>query len=281
MTSAGLQMGSHRPPVDLYVGEVMHHRMRPFRHRFVYRVFYLLLDVDRLDEAANRWFGIERFNLWSFRARDHGARDGTPLRPWIEGQLGAHGHPGKPHRIRLLCLPRVLGYVFNPLSVYFCYGEDGGLQTIVYEVKNTFGGQHTYVLGADDPAETVRHDCAKRFYVSPFIEREALYRFRIKPPAEDVVIAINERVAEGPQLIATVTGKRQPFTESAVLRLSLAMPFLTLKVIAAIHWQALKLWLKGATFHSVPRADQFVTAEPDPQRIERVPSNLPPRQAQT
>ncbi|HEX6144319.1 MAG TPA: DUF1365 domain-containing protein, partial [Geminicoccaceae bacterium] len=162
------------PLSGLYVGKVMHHRLRPFRHRFVYRVFTLLLDLDRLGEVDRdtRLFGVERVRLLSFRARDHGPRDGSALRPWVEQELTAAGLGWRPARILLLAFPRLLGYVFNPISLYYCYRPDGRLGAVVHEVKNTFGGQRAYTLavaGERAPGEPIRQACAKDFYVSPFI----------------------------------------------------------------------------------------------------------------
>jgi DUF1365 family protein len=157
--------------------------------------------------------------------------------------------------IRLLCLPRLFGYVFNPLSIYFCADAAGRLRAILYEVKNTFGQQHCYLLpvATDHPADRpVSQTVAKNFYVSPFIEMGATYRFRIRPPDGRLAIAIAENVAEGRQLVATQTGRRAAFTDGNLLRALLLFPLITLTVMAAIHWQALLLWLKGARYHSRP-----------------------------
>ena len=160
----------------LYSGHVMHMRLTPFTHRFRYRVFSLLLDIDRLDETlAPLWLlRLDRFGLLGFKRRDHGARDGSELRPWVEAELARHGLP-EPHRIWLLSFPRILGFTFNPLSVYFCEDRTGALQSVVYEVKNTFGDQHAYVLDARADADgAARHDQAKGFFVSPFIDMDQL-----------------------------------------------------------------------------------------------------------
>lgn len=236
----------------VYFGEVMHRRYRPVGHRFTYRVFSLLLDIDRLAETASRsrLFGYNRARIFSFRDRDHGPRDGTPLRPWVERQLASAGLPS-PARIDLLCFPRLFGYVFNPLSIYYCADDAGRLYGIVYEVKNTFGDQHPYVLPVDPahPAgRPIVQNTDKSFYVSPFIGMTATYRFRLLPPDEKLFVAIIENVPEGRQLVATQTGRRQPFNDATLLRALFAYPLMTLKVIAGIHWEALRLWLKGATY---------------------------------
>lgn len=248
---------SHLPEPALYQGRVMHQRLRPFRHRFVYRVFSLLLDLDRLEESGRRLrlLAIERPGVMSFRAVDHGPRDGSPLRPWVERELAAHGLGHAARHIFLLCFPRVLGYVFNPLSVYWCYGPGEQLGAIIYEVKNTFGEQRAYVLpvaagrGAGDP---VRQGCAKDLYVSPFIAMAAGYRFKLSPPGERLSVVIQEEVAEGAQLVATLTARRHPLSDRSLARALLGQPLMTYKVIAGIHWEALKLWWKGARLQPRP-----------------------------
>lgn len=267
------------PDVGLYRGEVMHLRLRPFRHRFVYDVFSVLLDLDRLGELDRRLrlFSVDRPGLVSFWSRDHGARDGSPLRPWIEAQLDAHGLADAAHRVFLLCFPRLFGYVFNPLSVYYCFARDGALRAIVYEVKNTFGGQRPYVLPVDParPADAaVRHDCAKDFYVSPFIPMAAHYRFKLSPPGERLSIAIHEDVAEGPLLIATLNARHRPLTDGQLIRAVLALPFMTHRVIAGIHWQALKLWLKGARLYPTSKvAGSAAPAGGEPVEVRRAPGH--------
>jgi hypothetical protein len=236
----------------LYRGLVMHHRLRPRRHRFVYQVFTLLLDIDRLAELDRglRLLAVDRPNLFSVRQADHGARDGSPLRPWVERQLGRHGlAPGG--RILLLAMPRQLGYVFNPLSIYYCHDRDGRLQAVVYEVKNTFGEQHAYVLpvAAD---RRIRQSCAKQMYVSPFIEADARYHFRLEPPGERLSVVIQEEVGAAPLLVASLTGARRPLTDLELAKAALTLPLMTFKVISAIHYEALKLWLKRIALQ--PRA---------------------------
>ncbi len=238
----------------LYFGEVMHRRFGPAPHRFVYRVFTALFDLDRLAAvaSASRLFAYNRPGLVSFHDRDHGPRDGSPLRPWLEAQLRAAGLP-TPARIELVCFPRLFGYVFNPLSVYFCYRQDATLFAVVHEVKNTFGGQHAYVLPADGGATLVRQQAEKVFYVSPFIGMAATYRFRLRRPGERLFIGIAESVPEGRKLVATQTGRRVPFTDANLVRALLQYPLMTLKIIVGIHWEALRLWRKGARYHPPPR----------------------------
>ena len=239
----------------LYVGEVMHRRSRPRAYAFTYRVFNLLLDIDRRDEtaAARRLFSHNRFNLFSFHDRDHGPRDGGALRPWIDRHLARAGLSAAGAKIRILCMPRVLGYVFDPLTIWFCYHSSGALGAVLYEVKNTFGDQHGYLV-AVDPGTTgpVSHDIEKVLHVSPLVGMSARYRIRLDAPKEQLGVLIRESDEQGEFLIATLTGTRRTFSDGATLRLFFAMPLLTLKVIAAIHWQAVKLLIRGVPFHRRP-----------------------------
>ena len=255
------------PQSCLYEGEVMHCRKRPVHHRFVYRVFSLLLDIDGITalDARLRLFSRNRFNLFSFHDRDHGERDGSPLRPWIERHLRRDGIDLDGGRIFLHAMPRLLGYVFNPLSVYWCYDAAGTLRALVYEVKNTFGEQHVYCLPVTEPNAQnapVRQRAAKEFYVSPFIPMEAKYRFAVWPPEETLSIVIRQSVREGELLIATHTGRRRALSDAALLRAFVVFPLVTLKVIAAIHWQALRLWLKGAPLRQRPATPPLQVPSP-------------------
>ncbi len=254
-------MAANGPTPDaaamLYVGDVMHARMKPVAHRFQYRVFTLLIDIDRLEEAARTspLFSLGRFNLLSFDIRDHGRRDGSPLRPAVEAMLTAAGHPQPPRRILLLCYPKMLGYVFNPLSVYFCYGDDDALTAIVYEVRNTFGELHPYVApvrtGEAGP-EGLRQERPKAFHVSPFIDMAQTYHFRLLPPGEAVRVRILETDAGGPTLAATFVGRARAFSTASILAECGRLPLMTLKIIAAIHLEALRLWWKGVPLQPAP-----------------------------
>jgi DUF1365 family protein len=241
----------------LYAGDVMHARMKPVGHRFQYRVFTLLVDIDRLDEAerTSPLFSVGRFNLLSFKLKDHGRRDGSALRPAVEAMLAAAGHPEPPRRILLLCYPRVLGYVFNPLSVYFCYGDDEALTAIVYEVRNTFGELHPYVApvrAGEAGPEGLRQRRPKVFHVSPFIDMAQTYHFRLLPPGEAVRVRILETDAAGPTLAATFVGRARRFSTGSILAECGRVPLMTLKVIAAIHFEALRLWWKGVPLQAAP-----------------------------
>ena len=240
----------------LYFGEVMHARLKPMGHRFSYRVMNLLIDLDRLEEADRRspLFGINRAALYSFHEADHGERDGSPLRAYVRQRAAEQGIDLTGGKVLLLCYPRLLGYTFNPLSVYFCYSADGRLALIVYEVRNTFGDIHAYVLPVrpgELSAAGLRQAQDKLFYVSPFVEMTMRYHFRLTLPGEQVRLRVLETDREGPLLAATFSGRRAALTTRALLRSFVALPLVTLKIMAAIHWEALRLWLKGARL--VPR----------------------------
>ena len=240
----------------LYFGEVMHARLKPVGHRFSYRVMSLLIDLDRLDDADRQspLFGVNRAALYSFRESDHGERDGSSLRAYAQRCASDHGIDLTGGRILLLCYPRLLGYTFNPLSIYFCYGADGTLAVLIYEVRNTFGEIHAYVLPAmpdEVSAAGIRQRQRKLFYVSPFIDMAMRYQFRITEPGDTVKVRILETDENGPLLAATFSGKRRALTTAALLRAFVSLPLVTIKILAAIHWEALRLWTKGMRI--VPR----------------------------
>jgi DUF1365 family protein len=267
------------PESCLYRGEVMHRRLRPFDHRFVYRVSSLLVDLDALPalDRRLRLFSHNRFNLFALHDRDHGPRDGTALRPWVEQHLRAQGIALAGGRIFLHCFPRLLGYVFDPISIYWCYGADGALRAVLCEVKNTFGEQCSYVLPAPpgrDPRAPLRASCDKAMYVSPFIAMAARYRFRLDDPEARLELVIAESDRDGELLVASHTGERGRLSDRALLGAFLAFPLLTAKVIAAIHWQALRLWLKGARLEPRPASEK-----PAPQRMSHESGVPRPRES--
>jgi DUF1365 family protein len=242
----------------LYHGVVRHARSRPRTHRLAYRIFMALLDLDGLDrlDRSLRLFSRNRFNLISFHDRDHGDGSGA-LRPWVEGALREAGIEPDGGRIDLLAMPRVLGHAFNPLSLYFCRRRDGTLAAIVHQVNNTFGERHSYVIPVEDPgAPVIVQACAKRFYVSPFMDMDLTYDFRIAPPGEGVGVHIRVSDAGGLLMTASFDGERRPMTDAGLLRAWLGHPLLSLKVLGAIHWEALWIWLKGVGFRSRPPAPE-------------------------
>jgi DUF1365 family protein len=235
----------------LYLGDVMHARLKPIGHRFSYRVMSLLIDLDRLAEADQQspLFGVNRAALYSFHEADHGARDRSSLRAYVQRCAAERGIDLTGGRVLLLCYPRLLGYTFNPLSVYFGYRADGELALLIYEVRNTFGEIHPYILpvtSGEISDAGVRQQQDKQFYVSPFIEMAMRYHFRVRPPDARVQLRILETDSEGPLLAATFNGSRRALSTIQLLRAFFAFPLVTLKIMAAIHWEALRLWLKGA-----------------------------------
>lgn len=251
----------------LYRGGVMHRRLRPKVHELNYRVFWLLLDLAEIDglDRRVRLFSRNRFNLLSFYDRDHGDGSGAALRPQIEVWLGQAGIDIGDGTIRLLTMPRVLGYVFNPISLYYCYGTDGRLAAMVYEVTSTFGVRHAYVIPvpAEDQAEgLIRQGAAKALYVSPFMGMEMDYEFRGHAPAERLDMTINGIDAEGLLITAAMSAERRPFDDRNLWSAAVALPFMTMKVVAAIHWQALKLWFKRVPLtRQPPPAQVAVTVQ--------------------
>lgn len=239
----------------LYVGSVSHRRVTPRRHRLRYRVFWLLLDLDEPRDLSRRLclFSHNRFNLFSFHDRDHGDGESTP-RAYVERVLKRQGIDIGAGRVSLLCMPRILGYVFNPLSIYFCHRQDGTLAALLYEVRNTFGQKHSYLIPVQEPGDVVRQRCAKAFYVSPFMDMRLSYDFRIAPPADDVSVVVAASGDQGPVLVASLTGTRRALTDAALAGVFLSHPLLTLKVMGAIHWEALKLWVKGLRLRPRPPA---------------------------
>ena len=247
----------------LYIGTVMHRRQDRHAYRFVYKVFNLLLDLDELPSLGRRlrFFSHNRFNLFSVCDRDHGPRDGTSLRPWAERYLLSHGIDLQGGRIRLLCLPRLLGYVFNPLSLWYCEHRDGSLRAVICEVRNTFGGMHHYLLAAPDrgPMDwNAEHRVHKVFHVSPFIAPDMEYRFHLQEPGVWLRFHIDETHDGRRMFDASLSALQAPLTDGRMLLSSLHVPLLPLKVVAAIHWQALKLWLRGAKFFRMPERGIYI-----------------------
>jgi DUF1365 family protein len=255
----------------LYFSGVMHKRLLPFRHRFDYRVVTLLADLDELPDLARRLrlFSLDRFNVFSFHRKDHGPRDGSPLRPWMDARLKEAGIDLDGGPVRLIAYPRVWGYAFNPLTVWFCYHRDGTLRAVNYEVSNTFGQHHHYLIPVP-PGHTsdkaLHQGCRKDFHVSPFIPIEGGYAFRVTEPGDRQATVIRQHVDAGEILVASQVGRRAELTDRNLLRALAGHPLMTFKVIAAIHWQALKLWRRGARFHTSPAPPETAVTIVDPRR---------------
>lgn len=231
---------------------VTHSRLAPVQHRFSYRVFYWLFDIDRLEtlDRSLRWFSLNRFNLFGFNPADYGPADGSPLRPWVTRTLRSAGVELEGGSVLLLTFPRILGYVFNPLSIWYCYGPSGDLRGVIHEVRNTFGDRHSYVVPVAESG--LEHEFEKRLHVSPFNGMEQEYRFSLSEPGPHLSVSIEQSEGDEKLLRAGLALTRLPMTDFNALRLFLTHPLLTLKVMTTIHWQALRLWAKGAQFHRRP-----------------------------
>ena len=232
----------------LYEGVVAHTRLAPRRHAFRYRVFSLLIDLDDLPalDRKLRPFAWNRPGLFSFHDKDHG--DGRDLRVWLDDVLARAGLRADGPK-RVLCYPRILGYVFNPISVWFCHASDGALAAVVYEVHNTYGQRHAYVLPAVRANGAIRQRVAKGFFVSPFLSLDCAYDFAVAPPGDDVRIVINEEEMGSPTLTASFIAKRKSLSDWALLLAFLRYPLMTVKVVAAIHVEAVRLMWKGIPRH--------------------------------
>ena len=229
----------------IYTGKVIHKRFKPKEHYFKYNVFSLLIDLNEL-EAINKYikfFSYNKFNIISFYDKDHGDRDGSSIKLWVKKNLRNIGIMTEDISIKLLCYPRIFGYVFNPLSTYFIYNKHSELISIFYEVKNTFGEQHTYIFKAQDE-KTVQNKCKKKFYVSPFIEMDCEYHFKTLNPREQLSVVINQNDKEGKLLFASQDGISKDFNNKNLILSYLTHPLMTFKIIGAIHYEAFKLWAK-------------------------------------
>jgi uncharacterized protein len=223
----------------------------------------MLLDLDEIDGFSRqmKFFSRNRFNLMSFFDRDHGDGSDVSLRQQVEAVLRQAGCKPDRTTIKLLCMPRILGYGFNPLSVYFCYRQDGSLEATIYEVHNTFGERHSYVMpGHGATADVVEHRCGKEFYVSPFLGMDMSYEFRVLLPAARVNIAIQGKERDEAVIAASLSGTRRRLTDAALMKAFVSHPLLTLKVIAGIHWHALRMVLKGFRIHARAPAERHATA---------------------
>jgi DUF1365 family protein len=229
----------------IYEGKVVHTRFKPKKHNFKYRVFSLLIDLDEIDELHNKLklFSFNKFNLISFFNKDHGGRDGSDIKEWVRRNLVEKKIQFKNIRVEILCYPRIFGYVFNPLSVLYIYNENDELISIFYEVKNTFGEQHTYIFETENE-NLIKNKCNKKFYVSPFIEMKCEYNFSVTKPRDTISIIINQNDQEGKLLFASQDGKAKDLTNKNLIFNYLKHPLMTFKVIVAIHFEAFKLWMK-------------------------------------
>ena len=229
----------------IYIGKVIHKRFKPKEHYFKYNVFSLLIDLNELEQINKdiKFFSYNKFNIISFFDKDHGDRDGSSIKIWVKKNLKNIGIMTEDISIKLLCYPRIFGYVFNPLSTYFIYNKHSELISIFYEVKNTFGEQHTYIFKVQDET-LVQNKCKKKFYVSPFIKMDCEYHFKTLNPREQLSVVINQNDKDGKLLFASQDGISKAFNNKNLILSYLTHPLMTFKIIGAIHYEAFKLWAK-------------------------------------
>ena len=232
----------------IYNGEVNHTRFKPVKHFLNYKTFSLFIDLDEIEQLDKSIsiFSHNKFNIFSFYNKDHGDRDGNCLKKWVISNLQKYKIEGNISKIKILCYPRIFGYVFNPLSIFYCY-ENDKLKSIFYEVKNTFNEQHTYIFKIKD-GEEIKQKCKKKFYVSPFMDMETFYNFKLIDPSQRLSVMIKQTDAEGTVLTATQTGDKKEFNFKQLLINFFRFPLMTLKIISSIHFEALLLWKKGAIY---------------------------------
>lgn len=230
----------------IYTGHVYHRRYGERQHTLRYRVFYMLIDLDELSalDRVSRLFRVNRAGWFSFRDRDHGDGTGT-YRDWCTSVLREAGIRDASAGFQVLTTPRVLGYVFNPISVVYCRREDGSIGAMIYEVNNTFGERIAYAIPVTHRRAPIRQRCEKAMFVSPFYDLEGTYEFSVFEPRDDVKLTIDYYSHSARQLRAVFRGQRRPFTRGELVRLAFGFPAASAKLIAGIHYEALKLWLKG------------------------------------
>ena len=234
----------------IYSGNVVHKRFKPKIHFFKYKVFSLLIDLSELEllDKNLKIFSYNKFNIVSFYDRDHGARDGSSIKEWVIDNLKKNNINNENIQIKLLCYPRIFGYVFNPLSVFYIYDNNSNLISVLYEVKNTFGEQHTYIFKTDIDQNLIQHTCKKKFHVSPFIEMDCTYFFRLLKQGKKISVIIDQNDKDGKILYASQDGIKSDLNNGNLLKSYLKHPLMTFKIIIAIHYEAFKLWTKGIKY---------------------------------
>ena len=234
----------------IYTGSVIHKRFKPKIQVFNYNIFSLLIDLSEIDllNKTLKIFSYNKFNIISFFDKDHGSRDGSSLRNWVINNLKKNDIESKDVQIKLLCYPRIFGYVFNPLSVFYIYDKNSDLISILCEVKNTFGEQHTYIFKTKKEQNLIQHMCKKKFHVSPFIEMNCIYFFRLLKPDNKISVIIDVQDPEGKILYASQDGIKSELNNYNLMKSYLKHPLMTFKIIIAIHFEAFKLWAKGIKF---------------------------------
>lgn len=241
-------MNAVRP--SIYMGKVVHRRLRPIAHHLEYSVASVLVDVDQMDNLP--WLlRYNRLGIFGLYDNDHGDKNAVvPLHKFAWERMRQHGAPVEVTRILMLSYPRILGYAFNPLSVFFGIDAAGNICMVLYEVHNTFGGRHVYPAGPFAPGDATFAHADKAFRVSPFNKIEGHYGLRVTVPGDDVTVGVSLTTLEGPLLNAYFKGQRKPLTNGTLLRVFFGLPLMTFKVMVGIHWEALKLWAKGLKLQS-------------------------------
>ena len=239
---------------SIYNGSVIHKRFKPKKHFFKYKVFSLFLDLSELKELNNKlnFFSLNKFNLISFYEKDHGERDGSSILDWVKNNLRSNNVSTDNIKVKLLCYPRILGYVFNPLSVIYCF-DGGKLIAVLYEVKNTHNEQHTYCFANKylQNRSLYQHQCKKIFYVSPFIKMNCYYKFSLKQPSKKLSLLIEQFDEQDNKiLLASQIGKKINFLGATIIISFIKNPLMTFRVIFGIHYQAFKILLKGGKYYS-------------------------------
>ena len=260
------------PAPGLFRGRTVHVRFGAVKHKLAYEIFQILIDVDDLETSFRglKWLKHNHLAPFAFYDRDHGDRSGAPLRSWVETRLKEAGVDIKGGAIRLLTFPRVLGFVFNPISVFFAYASTGELAGVIYEVNNTFGETHSYVAPASNEA-IEHHSAAKLFHVSPFFDVSGRYAFTLRAPQDGLTLVIDKFKDKVRDHVATLKAKRLPLTDAALIKAFFTIPLLTFKVVAAIHFEAIKLLFKGARYHG----------KPAPPPLSSIAQNLSPTTTRT
>ena len=232
----------------IYNGIVTHQRYKPIKHSLNYKTFSLFIDLDEIEKLNKtiNIFSFNKFNIFSFYNKDHGARDGSSLKDWVLENLKKFKINQNITKVMLLCYPRVFGYVFNPLSIFYCYDKNK-LIAVFYEVKNTFNEQHTYIFKIRND-QKIEQKCKKKFYVSPFMDMDTYYNFKLLNPGEKFSIFIKQTDEYGTILTATQKGDRKKFSFQQLLVNFFKYPLMTIKIISSIHYEALHLWKKGAIY---------------------------------
>jgi len=239
-------------PVHIWRGSTAHKRLKPFEHGFKYPIAMIGICLEQLEDAGrvSKFFTINRWGVFSFHEKDFGARDGSSLMDWSVSQFESAGISGI-QRVQHICQPRILGYQFNPISLYFGYDRKGELGGIIYEVHNTFGDAHAYVAPVKGSL-VEQHTVDKSLHVSPFFDVSGRYEFALQVPDENLALAIRKVGVDGPDFRASMSLKRKEASSRAFFAWFIRFPVSTLTTTALIHFEALRLWIKGARYHHRP-----------------------------